>query len=233
MIRRRLALLSLAAACIAAAPARPVVLDSQYVLARYALQLVQTPIPKVVVFDYSISQAGPQNIEERHVLYRSGTKVRDETYEVNGAALHMRRVHIGSRPNLYSIDRIAPRVDEYQMLFLKTVKDGRHLDYVYDTAPLVRSGSFVVDRLTIDGLTFLPRTIRFRVTTAAASAVGTIAYAKADKYWVPVLVSVHATVDGSLEREQIAWSDYRFPAHLPDSTFFSPKPLPEATTAPP
>lgn len=211
---------------------RATVLDSQYVLQRYSLALLTVTKPKVMVFDYNISQLGFGNIEERHVLYRSGTRVRDETVAANGATLRVREVTIERRRDPYAVARMAPRLDDYQLLFLRTVRDGKHLDYVYDASPLVRAGAFSVDRLTVDGVTFLPRELRFHSAAGEAGGIGTISYAKVGAYWVPTVVSIEATVNGKPAREEIAWSNYRFPAHLPASTFLSPKPLPSATLPP-
>src|SRR5208283_1629385 len=59
-------------------------LDSQYVLAQYALALKAVTAPKVVVFSYTISQVGASNIEQHHRIYRSGLDVRDDTLSVDG-----------------------------------------------------------------------------------------------------------------------------------------------------
>ncbi len=42
--------------------------------------------------------------------------------------------------------RFAPRADAYQMLFLGTVKDAHHIDYVYEATPLSRPSGAWVDR---------------------------------------------------------------------------------------
>ncbi|HTX58672.1 MAG TPA: hypothetical protein VMH02_03270 [Verrucomicrobiae bacterium] len=207
-------------------------LDSQYVLQRYALQMAEMPVPKVVVFEYTVSQAGLGNFEQRHVLYRSGLDVRDETIAVDGTTLREKRVRFEQRPDRYAIDRIAPRVDAYQLLFLHAVRDGSHYDYVYEATPLVKQGGTWVDRVTIDGTTFLPRTVQFQTAGGTAHGSGTIAYAPAGKYWMPVAASVEAIVDGKPARERITWSDYRFPPSLPPSTFTPPHPLPLATLPP-
>ncbi len=207
-------------------------LDSQYVLQRYALALADVKVPKVVVFGYTISQAGLGDIEQRHVVYRSGSDVRDETLAVDGVALHQKRVRIEQRADRYAIDRMAPRGDDYQLMFLRTVRDGSHLDYVYDAAPLVKTGAASVDRVTIDGRSFLPRSIHFQTETGDSKGTGAISYAPVSGFWMPVDATVDATVNGKPARERIAWSDYRFPPSLPPSTFTPPRPLPQATLPP-
>ncbi|HTA39169.1 MAG TPA: hypothetical protein VK760_08845, partial [Candidatus Acidoferrales bacterium] len=89
-------------------------LDSQYVLQHYALALVDAPVPKLLVFDYTVSQAGLGNLEQRHQMYRKGLSVRDETLAVDGATLRQKTVRFEQREDRYSIDRIAPRSDTYQ-----------------------------------------------------------------------------------------------------------------------
>jgi hypothetical protein len=72
-------------------------LDSQYVLQRYAIAVQAVATPKNVVFTYSVSQAGPANIEQRHQIYRSGSNVRDELLAVDGLALARKRVKFARR----------------------------------------------------------------------------------------------------------------------------------------
>jgi hypothetical protein len=212
--------------------ATPLALDSEYVLQRYALALDAVAVPKAVVFTYAVSQAGPSNIEQRHVIYRSGLDVRDETIAIDGVALHRKIVHIARRSDRYAVSTLAPRTDAYQLLFLHTVRDGHHLDYVYEATPLARQGDASIDRVTIDGASYLPRSLHFTTSTAEAHGTGTIEYAPAGKYWVPVLATVDATVDGKPARERITWTDYRFPEGLPDSTFEAAHALPVPTLPP-
>lgn len=213
--------------------ATPSQLDSEYVLQRYALAIDAVPTPKAVIFDYAVSQAGPSNIEQRHMIYRSGLDVRDETLAVDGVVLHKKTVSFSRRNDHYAITRLAPRTDGYQMLFLHAVKDGHHVDYVYEATPVVRPSGAWVDRVTIDGTKYLPRTIHFQTSSADARGSGTIDYAAIGKYWLPVLATVDASVRGKPARERISWSDYRFPESLPPSTFEPPRPLPYATLPPP
>jgi hypothetical protein len=225
-MRRALTTLLAAFALLAATPAQ---LDSQYVLQRYALQIDAVPLPKNIVFIYTVSQAGPQNIEQRHQVYRSGLDVRDETLAVDGVTLPRKRVNIGRREDRYAIDRLAPRSTAYELLFVHSVRDGSHLDYVYDATPGARAaGDASIDRVTIDGRSFLPRELHFHTSSANAKGTGTIRYAPFGRYWLPVEAEVSATVNGKPAREHIAWSDYRFPESLPDTTFHA-RPLPTET----
>ncbi len=208
-------------------------LDSQYVLQHYALALVDTPVPKLLVFSYTVSQAGLGNLEQRHELYRKGLSVRDETLAVDGQTLRQKTVRFEQREDRYAIDRIAPRSDTYQMLFLHTVRDGSHNDYVFDTTPIVKQTTGMwVEQVTIDGIKFLPKRVRFHSEGEDAVGKGEIEYAAFGKYWLPVAATVDATVNGKPARERIAWSDYRFPPSLPPSTFLAPQPLPLASLPP-
>jgi hypothetical protein len=201
-------------------------LDSQYVLRRYAVAVAAAAPPKVVIFSYTVAQAGPSNIEEHHRIYRSGMDVRDETLSVDGIALSRKIVRFSQRPERYSVDRFAPRADDYELLFLGTAKDGHHLDYVYEATPLVRPPGAWIDRIAIDGIKFLPRAVHFHTSGVDAAGVGDIEFAPFGKYWMPVVADARAHVRGKLAREHIVWSDYRFPGSLPPSTFSAPERLP-------
>jgi hypothetical protein len=212
--------------------AAPVPLDSQMVLERYALEIGDVQIPKTMIFTYSVSQLGITDIEQRHVLYRSGLKVRDETIAVDGIPLKPKIVSFGEREDRYAIDRLAPRTANYAMLFVKTQRDGAHLDYRYELTPLASAAAFVITGLVIDGVSYLPREIDFTTASVTAHGHGALVYGKTDKYWVPLYVTVEASVSGKPARERIMWGDYRFPPSLPASTFIPPKPLPHATLPP-
>ncbi|HEY5340443.1 MAG TPA: hypothetical protein VIK27_05395, partial [Candidatus Aquilonibacter sp.] len=82
---KRIAVAFLAALLLGAAS--PKQLDSQIVLQRYELEMSDLVAPKTMIFDYSVSQLGSTDIEQRHVIYRSGLRVRDETLTVDGIAL--------------------------------------------------------------------------------------------------------------------------------------------------
>lgn len=229
-MRRVFALLFVLAGTVAAAGSQ---LDSQIVLERYELELSDAAAPKTSIVSYTVSQAGPTDIEQSHRQYRSGLDVRDETISVDGSQLKHKIVRIGRRENRYALARIAPRGTTYAFLFIRTRKRDGRLDYEYEVTPLVASaGGFVVKRVMIDGERFLPRSIAFSTSSASATGTGEIDFAPAGKYWLPAQVSVDATVAGKPARERISWSDYRFPQSLPPSTFAAPKPLPVATLPP-
>lgn len=210
----------------------PQSIDSQIVLQRYELEMGDVLTPKAMIFTYSVSQLGLTDIEQRHVIYRSGLNVRDETISVDGIPLKPKIVNIGRREDHYALSRLAPRSANYAMLFVKTVRDAGHLDYRYDVTPLGAQSGFVITGLVIDGVSFLPREIDFSTASSTAHGHGTLVYGKSDKYWMPLYVSVEANVSGKPARERIMWGDYRFPPTLPASTFIPPKPLPHATLPP-
>jgi hypothetical protein len=204
-------------------------LDSQYVLQRYALALSTVAAPKVVIYSYTVSQVGPNSIEQQHRVYRSGTDVRDEILSVDGMTLRRKVVRFSHHEDRYAVGRFAPRADAYQLLFLGTTKDGHHLDYVYEATPLTRPAGAWIDRLTIDGVKFLPRVVHFHSAGVDALGSGNIEFGSFGKYWLPMIASAQAHVKGKPARETIIWSDYRFPDTLPPSTFQPPEPLPTAT----
>ncbi|MHB8148290.1 MAG: hypothetical protein ACYDGM_13670 [Vulcanimicrobiaceae bacterium] len=206
--------------------AAPLPFDSQMVLQRYELEMAGLKAPKVMIFSYVVSQAGPTNIEQRHIIYRSGLHVRDETLSVDGVGLKRKLVRISQRVDRYALERIAPRVSTYDFLFLRTVHDGSHLDYEYETSPIIHGATgFVVDRIIIDGERYLPRIIVFHTVGALASATGKIEYGPVDGYWMPMSIAISGSVDGKPARERIAWGAYRFPSSLPASTFRSARPI--------
>jgi hypothetical protein len=215
---------------VAAAPRTPQ-MDSQEVLARYLAALSKTPQAHTVVFEYSISQAGPHVIEQRHRVYRSGAVQRDEITYVDGQAIKPPNIRIIRHEDRYSVHRLAPRPQTYFFLFAGTSKTGKHLTYSYRTVPL-RASVFAVVSVSIDGLTFLPAAIHFKTRGGMAAGSGVVMYAKSDRYWMPVLASVSAKIRGHPAQERIVWSSYRFPKNLPASTFRQPRPLPSPSVAP-
>ena len=207
-------------------------LDSQDVLALYARALLTVRAPSVVIFSYTVSQTGPTNIEQHHRIYRSGLEVRDETLTIDGIPLSHKIVRFEQRADRYAVARFAPSTGAYEMLFLGTVKDGRHLDYAYEATPLNRGAVTWIDRITIDGANFLPRSVHFHTQGANAVGSGEVEFGAFGTYWMPTAATASAKIDGKPARERIAWSDYRFPAGLPPSTFQAPQPLPHATLPP-
>lgn len=217
-----------AAALCAVLAATPPAFDSQYVLQRYAVAVAAISVPKTVIYSYTVSQVGPSNIEQHHRIYRSGSAVRDETLSVDGITLSRKIVRFSRHFERYTVARFAPHTSEYEMLFLSTVRDGRHLDYQYEATPLNRGAGAWIDRVTIDGVKFLPRTVHFHSAGSDATGSATIVFAPFGSYWMPVIADAEARVNGKPAREHIVWSDYRFPDSLPPSTFTRPEPLPLA-----
>jgi len=214
-MRRTLPAIAAAVLLLGAAP-----LDSAAVLAHYARAIETVASPKISIFIYAVSQAGPTDIEQRHRIYRSGTSVRDETLSIDGSKPKLAAVRIGKHEDRYAVARLAPRPAQYELLFLTTAQIGGRTAYIFDATPFVKSGAgFVVTRVAIDGETFLPRTISFKSTSLDARAEGEVAYGPAGGYWMPTLATVSATVNGSAARERIAFGEYRFPLSLPPSTF--------------
>jgi hypothetical protein len=211
--------LILAFASPAAAP-----LDSQVVIERYSAHLLQSEPPKVLVFSYSVVQAGPHDLAETHLIYRSGDLVRDETLVVDG--VKARSTRIARYRNRYTLENLAPRLSQYSFLFEQYQRSGSSLAYVFRAVPLSPPGAFVIDGMTVDGRTFLPAVLRFHAGGASSRGTGTVSFVRAGKYWVPAAVSIEATVDGKPAREHFTFWGYRFPRSLPKSTFLSPKPLP-------
>ncbi len=231
-MRRHVAMLCVAAIAWLGAAEPPEAIDPQTVLARYGAALDALATPKAQIFTFVVSQAGPVQIEQRHLIYRSGSKVRDETLAVNNVGLKQKIVRIEQRTDRYAVERIAPREPRYDVRFERAAKAEGTYVYVFSTTPLASVGRFVVDEITIDGRTFLPRSIRFHSIGSSAHGTGTITYSGFGPYWMPVLATVSASVEGKPARERLAWSDYRFPPNLPPSTFQSPRPLPAATLPP-
>jgi hypothetical protein len=204
-------------------------LDSQDVLQRYALAIQTVAVPKVVVYSYTVSQVGPSNIEQHHRIYRSGSEVRDETLSIDGITLLRKVVRFSRHEDRYAVARFAPSSAAYELLFLGTAKDGHHLDYVYEATPLNHPAGAWIDRLIVDGANFLPRLVHFHTSGAGVEGSGEVQFGQFGKYWMPVAADATARVGGKPAREQLVWSDYRFPQSLPPSTFQPPRPLPHAT----
>ncbi len=224
-MKRRAVALLLPLLLAAAAPQ----LDSQVVLQRYAMAVARLSVPRAVVYSYTVSQVGANNIEQRHRIYRSGMAVRDETISIDGIALRRKMVRFSNHSDRYAVTRFAPQPETYQLLFLGTIKDAHHLDYVYEATPLSHTAPSWIDRITIDGVRFLPRMVHFHSNGLQADGRGTIEFAPFGKYWMPIAAVAQARVKGKPAREMIVWSDYRFPSALPPSTFQAPKPLAPAT----
>ena len=214
------------AVLLLAVPPPPVPMDSQAVIQRYVKTLLEAPAPKVFVFSYTVSQAGPRAIEQTHRIYRSGDLVRDETLLVDGAK--QKTIRIARYRNRYSLENLAPRLTQYTFLYIGLQKSGSTYQYEFRAVPNAPQGGFVIDSMILDGKSFLPLLLRFHALGAGARGTGTVSFAMAGKYWMPQAANVEGTVNGKRAREHIAFGAYRFPESLPKSTFQAPKPLPTA-----
>lgn len=220
---RTLAVAAFVFAALVAAAQAAVPLDSQVVLNRYATRLLREEGPKVLVFSYTVSQAGPRAIEQAHRVYRSGDLVRDETIMSDG--IRQKSIRIARYRNRYTLDNLAPRTTQYAFLFERSSRSGSSMSYTYRAVPVGAVGAFVIDAMTIDGRSYLPLEIRFHTASASISGHGAVAFVRAGKYWVPSSATVDARVRGKPARERITFNAYQFPASLPKATFRSARPL--------
>ena len=206
-------------------------ITSAAVLSHYAEALVVYRTPPVLTFEYTVEQTGARNIEQMHRVFRSGQSQRDELLAVDGKKLEPPTVHIFlGRRNRYTVESLAPRPSAYAFRYLGPVRSGHHTDSVFATTPITPGAPSVVRQVQIDGLTFLPVSISF--TTAARKGSGTVTFGRVQKYWLPLTASAKATYAKLGAEEKIAFSRYRFPVNLPESTFSKPRPLPSFHPAP-
>lgn len=203
---------------------RASVASSQALLARYLEAITVTKTPAVITFEYSVDQSGARDIQQTHRVFRSGTSQRDELLSVEGKRLDPPAVHIFlGRHNRYTVEALAPRPGKYAFRYVGSVRDVHHLDAVFKTRPLTPV-AFTVREVTIDGVSFLPVSIRF--TTTAHRGSGALTFARVGKYWLPVTATAKATYAKLAAEERISFYRYRFPPALPVSTFAKPRPLP-------
>ncbi len=207
-------------------------------LARYRAALAKVVHPRFVAFDYDVEQLGLRNMEQTHRVYRSGVAERDETLVVDGYHLRAPAVRIISgRSDRYEVDRLAPRTAEYEFTYTGAINESDAYGYVFSTQARGAT-AFAVTEVEIDGRTFLPRAIHFKIAGGGVHGSGMATYSAVDRYWVvqDAEVSAHLT-NGTIAHEHLSWSNYRFPQSLPLSTFESPHavsgPTPAAALAAP
>jgi len=232
----------IATGALAELPVASDVLTPAQILARYAAALAKLKTPKAMSFDYSVAQLGLRDMEQTHHVYRSALDERDETRIVDGYVLPRPTIRIiANRIYRYDLHAVAPTPAAYAFSYAGTQLDGDDVTYVFHTSP-VGTRSFAVSDVVLDGKTFLPKTLRFKIASDVAHGSGELAYVPAEKYWVISEAQVSAHVaHGALAREHIRWSNYQFPSELPASTFAQPRailaPEPDAaataTPAPP
>jgi len=206
----------------------PTAIVHDYVAALAALRR-----PKATSFDYTVSQLGLRNMEQKHHVYRSGLDERDETLFVDGYALRAPSVRIvRHRSYRYDAVTVAPKPAQYAFTFVGANKSAAGVSYRFRTLPRsVRA--FEVVELEIDGRSALPSLVRFRIAGSGARGQGTLRYGRSGTQWVVREARVTARLrDGKTARERIVWSNYRFYDSLPKSTFDTrksePKPRPSA-----
>jgi hypothetical protein len=228
----------LAGLFIAAAPtpASPPTLSPAVVLQRYAAALAAVKEPAVITFDYTLEQTGRRMLEQTHRVFRAGNDERDETLTVDGKRLDPPKVRIfRGRRNRYTLALLAPRVTDYDFVYVGPHKDVRHIDYVFRLTPKAPR-TFAVTTMTIDGVRFLPVSIGFATTSNAGT--GSIAFGSIERWWVPYAASARATVAAEVATEHLNFYTYRFPRTLPPSTFsqahrVEPAEPPSGTPPPP
>lgn len=211
------------------------------IIVRYDAAMTAAKRPKAMSFDYSVEQLGLRNMEQTHHVYRSARDERDETRIVDGYVLPRPTVRIiANRGNRYDLHALAPNSTTYSLKYAGARLDGDDVTYLFRAVPNA-ARSFAVDTFEIDGKTFLPKLLHFKISSGSARGSGQIAFARFERYWVvtDARVSVHLP-KGALAREHIKWSNYQFPSSLPPSTFrpprviLAPEPdaLPTATATP-
>jgi hypothetical protein len=234
------ALLTLVAFVAAAAGPKPAVaakaapaLAAVAVLANYESVLAKALTPPYVSFEYTVEQVGVRDLQQDHRIYRDRSNERDELLSVNGEALTRPVVRLfRGRVERYTLGRLAPRASGYTFHYLRTNRDGKRTSYEFATTPKV-PGQFRIDRVTIDGTSFMPTQLAFTTKSGSVVGRGALVFGKVDRYYVPFSVNLTADVQGKPTREKIVWSHYRFPDSLPSNVFTPPRPLPSPDPAAP
>jgi hypothetical protein len=216
---------------LAAATPQPVRADAAHasdfltppqIISRYREALAAAKKPKAMSFDYSVEQLGLRNLVQTHHVYRNALDERDETRIVDGTPVHSVRI-IVDRVYRYDLHAIAPTSAVYNFAYAGARLDGDDVTYIFRSTPAAPR-SFAVDRMELDGRSFLPKLVHFKISNGSVHGSGQIAYARVETYWVVMdaRVSVHMA-NGTLAHEHIKWSNYQFPPSLPSSTFKLPR----------
>jgi hypothetical protein len=217
---------------IALLAATAVALAPGSVLAQYEAALLLLDEPRVFTVEYTLEQNGARTLEQTHRIFRNGGDERDETLAVNGTRSKTPVIRIfRGRRYRYTVAALAPKLTAYDFAYVGPHKDGKHIDYVFRLTPKGKPGALTFTEVTVDGLTFLPRSVSF--ATARHEGQGSVAFAKAGRYWVARSATAQASVPGGVARERLRFSRWRFPASLPRSTFAAPRPLPSPPPAGP
>lgn len=192
-------------------------------LLNYARALDAVKAPPAYTFQYAFAHHGARPVASEHQIFREGPRERDEILEFNGEKLTHPEVRIfAQHRDPYAVTALAPRTDAYAFTYGGAMKQGRNVVYVFNVFAR-GTPNYEVTRMLVDGTTFLPVEIEFRAKAGAVVGTGKVAYAKADRYWMPQSASARAQINGTLETENIAWSHYQFYPSLPTSTFAEPR----------
>ena len=209
---------------IALLAATAVALAPGTVLAQYEAALLLLDEPRVFTVEYTLEQTGTRTLDQTHRIFRNGGDERDETLAVNGARSKTPVVRIfRGRRYRYTVAALAPKPTAYGFAYIGPRKDGKHIDYVFALTPKGKPAAVTFTEVTVDGLTFLPRSVSF--VTNAHDGLGSVSFAKAGRYWVARSAVAQATVPGGIARERLRFARWRFPTSLPRSTFALPRPL--------
>jgi len=199
-------------------------LPPEVVLLRYAAALAELSAPKAVSFDYTLEQTGRRARVETHRIFRSGLDERDEILSSEGRPLTAPIIRIfRGRRDRYTVAALAPRLEQYDFTYAGPHRDGHHIDYVF-RLDAKKPGPFTLTEVVIDGLKFLPHTVRF--TTSANGGSGSVSFDGFERWWVATAARARAKVEGGISTEHLTFHAYRFPTSLPPSTFAVPRPLP-------
>ena len=213
-------------------------IESTAVVANYAAALAELRRPKTLSFEYTVEQLGPRNLEQRHRVYRSGLRERDETLVVDGYKLTRPTIRIlANRTDRYDVAAIAPKPAGYRFAFVGAQTNAGRTLYTFATHRR-EPGAFAVSEVTVDGRTFLPATIRFKIEGANAKGTGELQYGRSEAYWLVHQAQVNVKLPhGATAHERIRWTNYQFPLSLPPATFEAPRvtqsPLPALATPAP
>lgn len=210
---------SIAAVPASTSGAAPV-LAAPLVLQRYSDALERISLPRAVVFVYNVEQVGMHDIEQVHRIYRSDVGERDETIAVDGRRLPVPSVRIfKGRADHYDIALLAPHPELYTFTFVKAQRSAGRVQYIFHTMRSPEQAAFVVTDIAIDGQSFLPSVMNFRMESTSIPATGQLVYSQVNKFWLIREASVSALVNSKSVRERFLWTAYQFPPALPAATF--------------
>jgi hypothetical protein len=193
------------------------------VITKYQHAVAHLKEPRTFTVEYTLQQTGTRTLDQEHRIFRSGANERDETFGVNGTHPASPTVRIfRGHPYRYTVAALAPRLSDYAFKFIGSRKVVHHREYEFRATPRTPSDTFVVTRVTIEGVSFLPTSISF--VTPSKKGRGTITFARRGAWWVIASANAQARQPAGMAREQINFQHWRFPTSLPSSTFAVAKP---------